>query len=105
MAFFSYDGVDNHETKGSSTPMEWTLCWLHDIMAKITHKCKESTSVELCDYATWHLQIVASNIWNLHVTHANESMHSSVVFSWMEDKYWHETMLKQANSHSKRCWE
>lgn len=25
---FSYDGVDNQKTKRSSTPMEWTLCWL-----------------------------------------------------------------------------
>jgi hypothetical protein len=111
---FSYDGVDNHETEGSSTPMEWTLCWLQDTMAEITHKCKESTSVQLCDCVTSHLQIVASKIWNLRVTHVSELMHPNMLFSWVEDglgnivsrlKYWHETMLKQANSHSKRSWE
>jgi len=80
-------------------------------MAKNTNKCKELVSVQLCDHATSHLQIVALDIRNLCVTHANELMHLNLVFNWVEDgfgklvgwlKNWHETMLKHANSHSKR---
>ncbi len=33
---FYYDIVENHEAKGSLTPMEWTLFRLRNTMAKIT---------------------------------------------------------------------
>ncbi len=100
---FSYDGFDNHETKGSSTPMEWTLCWLWDTMAEITHKCKESANVQLCDYATSHLQIVASKIWNLRVTYARESMHP-LTWSLVEWKMAWAIQLVDWNIGMKLCW-
>ncbi len=80
-------------------------------MAKNTNECKDLISVQLCDHATSRLQIVVSDIQNLCVTHANELMHLGIVFNWVEDglgklifwlKDWHETMLKHANSCSKR---
>ncbi len=82
---FSYDNVNIDEAHGSPTPMEWALSWLWNIMAKITSQCKELASVQLCDHATSCLQIVALEIQALYMTQANESMHLSMVFNWVED--------------------
>jgi len=99
---FSYDGVDNHEIKRSFTPIEWTLCWLQDTMAKITHKYKELTSVQLCDYATSLLQIVASKIQILHVIHVSESMHLNMIFNQVEDDLGN--LVNQLTIGMKLCW-
>jgi hypothetical protein len=107
VVFFSYNDVNIDEVEGPSAPMERTLFWLQDPMAKITSQCKELINVQLCDHATSCLQIVASKIQALHVNHANESMHLDMVLNHMEDglgnsvnhiKDWHETILQHANS-------
>jgi hypothetical protein len=54
-------------------------------MMEISHECKELTNVQLCDHAKSCFQIVASNIWNICITHGNESMQLNMIFNWMED--------------------
>jgi hypothetical protein len=53
-------------------------------MVEIISKCKEGGLV-LCDHATSLLQVVASNIPNICLTQANESMHMGIIFNKMED--------------------
>lgn len=65
--------------------MEWVLFWLWQTMAEISHECKESTSVQLCDHATTCIQIVALEIWNVCITHGNESMQLNMIFNWTKD--------------------
>jgi hypothetical protein len=63
------------------------------------------------DHATSHMRILASNIWNIHLTKANESLHPRLVFQCVEDnlgnsikwlKDWHETILEHKNAYNKR---
>ncbi len=61
--------------KGSSTPMDWTLVYLHETMAKINAKCTVGATIELFDNATSFLWGVPSNIHHLHLAQINKSMH------------------------------
>jgi hypothetical protein len=96
--------------EGSSTPMDWALAHLHETMAKITAECTTCANIELCDHATSLLQGVASNIHHLCLVGVNESMHSRMVFCWMDDgfrnyinqmKDWHGTMMEHLNTFKK----
>jgi hypothetical protein len=71
-------------------------------MAKITHKYKELTSVQLCDYATSLLQIVASKIQILHVIHVSESMHLNMIFNQVEDGLGN--LVNRLTIGMKLCW-
>jgi hypothetical protein len=68
-----FDNVD--VPKGSSTPMDRTLAYLHETMVEIIVECTTGASVELCNHATSLIQGIGSNIYHLRLARVNESMH------------------------------
>ncbi len=68
----------------------------------------------LCEHATSHMKVLASNIHNIRLTNANAISHPGLVLcrvgdglgnsvKWLKD--WHETMFNHTNVHTKRCHE
>ncbi len=107
-----FDNVDVLES--SFAPMDRKLVCLHESMAKITIECRAGVSIKLWDHAMSLLQRVASNIYCICLTQANESMHLKMVFFHVDDgfknsinyiKDWYEKMMEHLNTHKNRTRE
>jgi len=66
--------VGFNDTINSLTPMERALAQLVITMQEITNECKEG-DVTVCEHATSHMRVLASNIRNIHLTKANAVSH------------------------------
>jgi hypothetical protein len=100
--------------EASSTPMDWALTLLHEIMAEIIVECTTSVSVKLCKHVTSLFWGVGSNIHHLCLVWVNISMNSGMVFCWVDDgfensinwmKDWHKTMMEHLDTHKKKTRE
>jgi hypothetical protein len=80
-----FDNVDF--PKGSFAPMNRTLCYLHETMAKIITNCTTGASVEFCNHATSLLLGVGSNIHHFCLVQINKSMHLGMVFCRVDDGF------------------
>jgi hypothetical protein len=97
--------VGFNDTINSSTPMERAFAQLVTTMQKITNECKEG-NVTLCEHATSHMNVLACNIRNIHLTKANAISHPGLVLHRVKNglgnsvkrlKDWHETMFNHTN--------
>ncbi len=106
---------DNVEVpKGSFTPMDQTQARLYETMVEIIAECTAIISVELSNHVTSLLEQVGSNNHHLCLAQVNESIHSIMVFCWVDDgfgnsinqmKDWHKTMMEHLNTHKKKIRE
>jgi len=75
---------DHNQPSSSSTPTEKALAWMGDIMQEIINKIKEG-GVQLIDHTTSLLHVIATNVWSIRLSKANEVMHPGMVFHCIND--------------------
>jgi hypothetical protein len=103
------DNVDVPEGLSSPNLFAWNNGEDHYWMWK-------GSNTKFCDHGTSFLCGVASNIWPIHLTRVNKSMHPIMVFHWMDDgfknamNHWKismKTMMEHLDTHVFRlhiCW-
>ncbi len=83
------------------------------VMQEIMTKVKEG-GVQLIDHTTSLLHVIATNVHGIHLSKANEIMHSDKVFHCINDglrnlvhgmKDWYEMMLEHENIRKEKVHE
>ncbi len=70
---------DHNQPSSSSTSMEKALAQMGDIMQENINEVKEG-GVQLIDHTTSLLCVIATKVWSIHLSKANEVMHHGMVF-------------------------
>ncbi len=100
---------DHNQPSSSSTPTKKTLVWMGDIMQKIINEIKEGGD-QFINHTTSLLRVIATDVWGIHLSRANEVMHPDMVFHCVNDEFgnsvhrmkdWPKMMLKHGNIRKK----
>ncbi len=78
------DVEGSNEIPSLNVPMERALVHLCFLMQNVINECKQEGTT-LCDHATSHLWVLESNIWNICLTKAKESLHPKLVLQCVEN--------------------